>query len=215
MSDRIISGVWEYEKRGKRKACITGYNGGDTNVIVPETIDEIVIEAIGNFAFKDKEITSITLPDTLTTIGESAFEGCKNLSQVKTTYNQSHHPRYIYPNAFKHCYKLVAPNGFLIVNDYLLEYFVDEVNLAVPEGVISIAEGTFSNKNNLVSVILPDSLKAIGMNAFINCPNLSMVKTKNEFVGIGGISFTNCPKLFDKDGYFTFGNSHIVSTDEV
>ena len=213
MSEKSMDEIWKYEKTGKKTACITGYNGDETDVIVPKKFNELKVESIGEYAFKDKNITSIIMPDTLTDIYDLVFEGCKNLSHVEFTYQYTFEYIRIYPDAFKNCDKLVDQNGFLIVNNQLIEYLGDEVNVVIPEGVVTISGRTFSNKKKLVSVIFPDSLHSIGGSAFVDCPELSVIKTRNANVHVC-TAFVNCPKLLDKDGYITIGNPTVNPTDD-
>ena len=66
---------------------ITGYKGESDSVTVPESICDIPVKRIGNFAFQESGITSIQLPDNLKEIGEFAFLGCKGLEDVTIPKN--------------------------------------------------------------------------------------------------------------------------------
>lgn len=52
---------------------ITGYNGIGGDVIIPDEFDHIPVTAIGNFAFYNKQLTSIVIPDTVTSLGNYTF----------------------------------------------------------------------------------------------------------------------------------------------
>ena len=64
------------------KAVITGYIGSDTAVVVPATISGYPVEKIGEGAFKEKNIISVSLPNTVRSIGWFAFSECKKLESA-------------------------------------------------------------------------------------------------------------------------------------
>lgn len=67
----------------KKEAFITGYSGTEPNLVVPETIDNLVVTGIGNEVFGGREeLISVTIPSKVRTIGASAFAGCPNLASV-------------------------------------------------------------------------------------------------------------------------------------
>lgn len=76
---------FDYEKNGD-SICITGYNGSNSDVVIEDAyiIDGKMYEvtAIGDSAFEEAEMSSLTLPETLTSIGEAAFYNCDNLTKV-------------------------------------------------------------------------------------------------------------------------------------
>ena len=62
-------------------ATITGYTGGDTEVTIPDSIDGYTVTAIGDDAFSgNTDIVSVTIPGSITSIGNSAFQNCSGLS---------------------------------------------------------------------------------------------------------------------------------------
>ena len=84
----ILNGL-EYavciDNEGNPYIAITGYNGSDTDVVIPEYIEasgeQIAVKKINDKAFYNNDaITSITIPDSVTKIGSGAFSGCSNLT---------------------------------------------------------------------------------------------------------------------------------------
>ncbi len=63
-------------------ATVTGYNGGDTEVVVPDTLGGARVTAIGNNAFAASAVEAVTLPDSVQTIGECAFQHAVNLKRI-------------------------------------------------------------------------------------------------------------------------------------
>lgn len=63
-------------------ATITGYTGTDLEIVIPDTIEERPVTVIGEKAFSEYDMTSIELPDTITSIEKSAFDNCKLLEKI-------------------------------------------------------------------------------------------------------------------------------------
>ncbi len=69
--------MWTYTLDNSNNGTITGYVGSDSNVTVPSTIDGYPVIAIGDEVFQERDdITSITIPDGVTSIGDNAFVDC-------------------------------------------------------------------------------------------------------------------------------------------
>lgn len=67
---------------------ITGYHGFSREIDIPDEIDSVYVIAIGDKAFADnKRITSISMPDSVTSIGEGVFSNCSSLEQIKLSLN--------------------------------------------------------------------------------------------------------------------------------
>ena len=62
--------------------AITGYTGSDSVVVIPDTIDGLPVTDLGNFAFEQNQMTSVAIPNSVTSIGLGAFLDCANLTSV-------------------------------------------------------------------------------------------------------------------------------------
>ena len=141
-----------------------GYRNEITTVIVSNGITNF-----GSIAHSNVE--KITLPDTLTTINESAFRDCKKLEQITIPTNVTK----IGANAFWGCIRLKR--------------------IVVPAGVKQIESGTFRDCDALEEIILPEALEYIGEWAFTSCDNLPRIDFPKNLKGIGDSAFTRCKKL--------------------
>jgi len=65
--------LWEMDDFGN--PGITGYVGTSKDVVIPRAINDMLVTGIGDEAFKDKQLTSVTIPDSITHIGNNAFSG--------------------------------------------------------------------------------------------------------------------------------------------
>ena len=192
---------------------VTGYEGKDTVIVIPGSVDGIPVTAIANNAFKDKQkITSITVPDSVTTIGDSAFSGCISLTELNLGNGIKTIPNYmakgcnklesivipdsvtsIGSGAFWGCNSLanaVIPNSVTSIGSYAFEYCSSLTSIVIPDSVTSIGTYTFRYCSGLTSVVMGDSITSIGSYAFYDCDNLVRVHI-NDLANWCNISFSD------------------------
>ena len=137
-------------------ALITGYNLGETNVIIPDYIKyEDNYYQVGLFfrsTFENSNIESIVIPSGIVGMGDYLFNGCQNLETV--TFKDNSQINKIGVSAFKDCKSIT--------------------NIVIPSSVKSIGFNAFSGCSNLESITIPSSITSVGMMAF-NCINLKNV----------------------------------------
>ena len=145
------------------------------NIVIPETIVyediEYTVTGIGGQAFFQKNITSITFPNSITSIGVSAFMYCHALTSVEIP----EHVTMIPDMAFASCESLK--------------------NVILPEGLTMIDNSAFNSCYGLESINLPNTVEVIEDWAFANCENLSYVKMPQQLKRVGQGAFGSCPKL--------------------
>lgn len=129
---------------------ITGLSSVETKteINIPETIDGKKVTAIGNRAFQSKKITSVTIPKGVTTIGDYAFNYCKNLTSIEFSNNITS----IGANAFLNCNNLTS--------------------IDLPSKLTSIGNSAFYLCEGLTSIKIPETVETIGKDAFGECKNL-------------------------------------------
>ena len=166
---------------------ITGFNNSVSDVVIPSEIEGLPVTAISVGAFYLSTITSIEVPDSVTSIGEMAFLGCTSLKSVKLSTGVAK----IDKNAFGSCSALqeiqVAKdnpnfsslNGVLYSKkqDTLVIYPAAKTDAAyiIPSCVTSVAMYAFSENPYLETLTIPNSLIKVGDSAFYNCKNLRAV----------------------------------------
>ena len=185
-TDATDSSAFTYVNHGD-SIEITGFNNSVSDVVIPSEIEGLPVTAISVGAFYLSAITSIEVPDTVTSIGEMAFLGCTSLKTVKLSTGVAK----IEKNAFGSCSALqevqVAkdnPNfssldGVLYskAQDTLVIYPAAKTDAAytIPGGVTSVAMYAFSENPYLETLAIPNSLIKVGDSAFFNCKNLRSV----------------------------------------
>ena len=93
-------------------------------------------------------LTSVTIPNSVTTIGEYAFYGCDNLTSVTIPNSVTTIGEY----AFGYCYELTSvtiPNSVTTIGEYAFGYCIDLISIAIPNSVTTIGNGAFHNVFNI------------------------------------------------------------------
>ena len=189
----------------KTTETITGYNGTDTVVVIPSKINGITVKTIGNTAFQNSAVTSVTIPASVTEIGSNAFAGCTNLTSVNYEGDwsnltiQSGNPAVQdAANAPLFDFEFIPPdNTAVIVTNY--KYNGAAADVTIPsryqgKPVTTIGHAAFFN-SAVTSVTIPDSVTSISDEAFINCPKLTNISIPNSVTYIGFSAFSSCTSL--------------------
>ena len=141
---------------------------------------------ISDYAFLDcRSLTSVTIPDSVTSIGRSAFSGCRGLARIHITDLK----------AWCNINGLSNLTGVSKYDLFLNDAMITE--LVLPYGLTSISNYAFWNCNGLTSVTIPDSVTWIGREAFRNCSGLASVTIPDSVTSIGEYAFYGCDELTD------------------
>ena len=156
---------------------------GLTSVIIPNTIT-----SISNATFWGcSGLTSVTIPNSVTTIGNGAFSGCSSLSTVNYTGTLEGWFGISFGNNSGSNPAGIAHG--LSING------TPVTNLVIPEGVTTIADNAFKGWTSLTSVTIPNSVTTIGNNAFSGCSSLTSLTIGNGVTTIGSSAFYYCSGL--------------------
>ena len=162
-----------YKKDSNNNVTITNVDAGNqTSIVIPETLDGGKVRTIGANAFEDCDtFTSITLPQSLTSIEYLAFLRCTALQNINIPQNITN----IGASAFLQCKSLTS--------------------ITIPSGVTSIKTSAFANCTSLKSIELPDHLVSIGISAFSKCTSLENIVIPAEVTSVGQFAFSACTSL--------------------
>ena len=148
---------FDYETNEDGTITIIKYYGNNTEVIIPETIDEKKVTAIGNEGFKEYEgLTSIKIPSSVTSIGDYTFYDCGSLNDVELPESLASIGDY----AFYDCNGLIRielPEGLTNIGDYTFYYCQNLKFIKIPSSVTSIGNGAFDGSDNLIIYCDEDS----------------------------------------------------------
>ena len=150
---------------------VTGYEGTATKVKIADTYNGLPVKAIFNRAFYGNDnITSVVIPDSVTTIGSYAFSGCSSLTSV------------------------VIPDSVTTIGEYAFGNCC-LTSVVIPDSVTTIVEYAFYNCYSLTSVVIPDSVTTIGYRAFSDCYSLTSVVIGDSVISLDGSTFSNSDNL--------------------
>ena len=143
---------------------ITGYTGAGGDLVIPSEINGYPVTAIASSAFLSCNLTGVTIPDTVTTIGGGAFE----LSAFLTSVTIGNGVTNIADGAFSDCFAIASVtigNSVTSVGEAAFENCYSLKSVAIPKGVTGIGDFAFSG-SGLTNVVIPNSVTNIVQYAF-------------------------------------------------
>ena len=170
---------------GDSSSCkITGYNGNDEHVEIPETLCGLKVVEIGKCVFADKTfIKSIKLPNTLKTLGNSAFYGCSNIETITIPDLVCEIP----DSCFANCLNLMSiyvgeSTTFIGINTFFNCPKLEDINVSPNNKTYKSVDGVLLSFDGKTLIRFPEG-KSI-------CNNLP-----NSIETVSKASFSNCKKL--------------------
>ena len=159
----------DYFNMSHRYGVVAEYRGDAKDIVIADTYNNQPVTTITNGAFADKEIESVMIPATVTTINSRAFSNCKKLESV--IFEDASKLEYIGEKAFEGCSKLqgiILPDGVKTIVANAFTGCSSIQTIKIPETVTAIPNEAFANCTKLASIDLPDGLTSIGADAIKN-----------------------------------------------
>ena len=161
-----------------------------TSVSLPDGLT-----SIGSWAFNNcSSLTSVTIPNSVMSIGTSAFEDCSSLTSVTIGNSVTSIGKF----AFFRCYSLnsiTIPNSVTSIGMHAFCVCSSLTSIAIPNSITSIEHSTFRECSSLTTIIIPNSVKSIGNSAFYGCSSITSLTIPNSVTSIGNSAFRNCSSL--------------------
>jgi len=154
-------------KVGSGNSILAVPNTSVTSVVIPDSVTSIGREAF----FLSGALTRVVIGNNVTSIGSSAFNSCEALTSVTIGSNVTS----IEDDAFKGCSALTS--------------------IIIPNSVTRIGNGAFWHCNSLTSITIGNSVTSIGIVAFYNCNILANITIPSSVTSIGGWAFDACTRL--------------------
>ena len=177
-------------------AVITGYTGTVSGALtIPAQLGGYLVREIGDWAFSScTGLTSVVIPQGVTSIGRCAFYGCTGLIDISVPDSVNT----IGGGAFLYCTGLTAvtlPEGVAIIGDSAFGCCTGLTSVTIPDSVTDIVYYAFSDCSSLTTITVPDSVTAIESGVFEGCSSLTSIAIPDGVTVIGGNAFSNCTGL--------------------
>ena len=196
---------WRYEKTGTG-VCLLGYKGEERQILVPAAIGKDPVTAIGPYAFsphakplnaaqrlfREKELVSAVLPDSVTEIGEGAFEGCAALTSVQLSPQIARLPQGLFQGCAALTEITVEEGSPYYAGDGGVLFTADKkVLLFCPAG----KKGAYTVPETVERIADGAGPAAPGESAFSGCAKLKSISLPAGAVQLPGALFENCRAL--------------------
>ena len=168
-----------------------------TTYYIPSSLKEVTITG-GNILFgafsRCNKLTNITIPDSVTSIGDRTFYVCSSLTSITIPDSVTS----IGDEAFANCHgvtSITIPDSVTSIGYGVFYYCYSLTSVTIPDSVTSIGEDAFIGCDSLTSIMIPDSVTSIGGSAFSGCSSLTSITIPDSVTSIGNRAFYGCNGL--------------------
>lgn len=171
----VTSGSWKYAEKLDNSLIIVKYLGSSSTVSVPNFLNEKIVKNIHSYCFSSKDkIQSITIPNSVISIGSGAFSGCNGLTKVNITdlaawfnisfsssaSNPLYYAQHLYLNNTE-LTEITVPSSITKINNYALYGASSITSITIPSSVTSIGDYAFSNCSAMQRIFIPRNVTVI------------------------------------------------------
>ena len=222
---------WSYKKLEDGTLVITSYKGEELEVEIPARIGKTAVTVIGEEAFSPtagqemsvpkvknaeirRQITSVHIPNSVTTISAGTFYGCTGLTSISipdsvteigggafsnTAWYQNQPKGCVYAGkvviGLKETTEAVIREGTVAIGGRAFADCSSLTKVNIPHGVTEIGFGAFCGCTGLTEIIMPKGVMAIGSRAFSGCTSLTSITIPDGVMKIGWSVFHGCTGL--------------------
>lgn len=137
------------------------------SITIPDSIT-----SIGTYAFYNcSGLTSIEIPDGVTSIGNSVLSGCSSLTSI------------------------IIPDSVTSIGNWAFFRCSSLTSIIIPDNVTNIGDHAFSGCHSLTDISIPDGITIIDVRLFDNCSSLTSITIPSSVASIGDYAFRNCSRL--------------------
>ena len=191
------------------KGYLISYYGEATDITLPDSFsayDGTTVNTyeINQYAFYGNTLTSVTIGDSVTSIGMHAFYNCTGLTSINYTGdiagwcgidglgNITGSERALYIDGQKIEGELIIPDTVTEIKSYAFYKCTGLTSVTISDSVTRIGDYAFEDCTGLTSVTIGHSVASIGERAFYNCTGLTSVTIPDSVTSIGSYAFSGC-----------------------
>lgn len=175
---------------------ITLYTGAGGAVAIPAAIDGKSVTILGAGAFSVASLTEVTIPDSVETIAQGAFQPGRRTALARVAMGTG--VTNVEQNAFASCTNLsevlIGP-AVRTIGDQAFAHCSALTNVALPDSLEAISRETFYECGKLAQVTFGTNVASIGYQAFYGCAQLAEVVLPDSVATLEGYSFAYCSSL--------------------
>jgi len=175
-------------------AVAIAYRGTATEVAIPSTVEDINVTELRATFRNNQTLTKVTLPDTVTVIGDYTFQGCSALASVNIPDGVTK----IGQCSFENCYsiaQLTLGKSVESIGNYAFKSCRTLTDISFGDSLLTIGREAFYGCSKLSKVILPHTATTIGAYAFYSCSALTVADLGDSLESIGEYAFIACTNL--------------------
>ena len=185
-----------------KDGVLIGYSGTKKKIVIPRGIVGIASRVFQ----KKNRITSISIPDTVTNIGKSAFAGCRNLANITVAIENKSYAgagncliEKATKTLIRGCKNSVIPSdgSILKIGDFAFKGCDGITEVIIPKSVVSIGIDAFKECSGLTSIEIPNSVMNVESGAFMLCSGLNSLTISNSVTKISDYTFCGCSRLIE------------------
>ena len=143
--------------------------GTAADVTIPSCYKGKPVTAINNAAFPNSAVTSVTIPDSVTSIPDAAFVNCSKLTNIS------------------------IPNSVTYIGYFAFSSCTSLKSITLPSSLSTISKALFSGCSQLTTIHIPVSVTSIEDDAFADCSQLTTIHIPVSVTSIGNCAFAGCP----------------------
>ena len=163
------------------------------DIVIPDSVTEI-----GDSAFRNSGLVTVTIPDTVTKIEDSAFSGCTGLTSMMVPDSVTDMGTGVFANCTS-LTNVTLPNIRQNIVASTFEGCTSLEKIVLPETVTAIRDSAFKNCTALKEIVWSKAPGLIEANAFYNCDALTEVEIPTTVTSVGDQAFYDCDSLTTVD----------------
>lgn len=160
--------LWDYNASSK---TLLAYNGTDTDITIPSEINGEPVWYLGGSLFEGSDITSVTIPEGVKSIGRNTFYGCDKLTSA------------------------TLPSTLTEIGDSAFSGCTSLAQIQLPAELTTLDSSAFQGCDSLTSIVIPDKITVMKQSVFYSCDLLSQVTLPENLTSIEAGAFSYCKQL--------------------